>query len=226
MPYTIIEDFGTTLEVAERMTDASVRAAKTRPILKFISSDMIRVTGILWDTQAARFGGWKRLSPKTIAHKGNRRILFTEGSNPSYTPHPADNVLADSVTKIGGAHQILNITDRTIEFGTDVRYAARQYKTRPFILFSKYDRERWAMWIVNYISKPFDEEVLKGTPLRRTPAATAARRYAAPPRTATASLGFTSIPAFGGGFMMRGPGGRFTGVYGKPVRGGYGHNIK
>jgi hypothetical protein len=153
---TILADFGTPIAVAEKMQRSSRAAFETLPVMEKIGADMIRVTDVLWRSRGGRSGKrWKPLDPATKKRKGNTKLLFTAGSNPGYTPHPGENILADSVTKVGSAHQILNITNRTIEFGTDVEYARAQFIKRPFIDFTVGDRNRWARMIVNHTVRPF-----------------------------------------------------------------------
>lgn len=154
--YTVIKDFGTPELLSSKMRQSSIAAAMATPVMERIAVDMIRVTDLLWKSQGARGGGrWKKLAPKTIERKGNSKILYTAGSNPRYTPHPGEDTLAKSVTRVNGPHQVLRFTRSTVEFGTDLEYGNRQFSSRPFIRFTPTDQNRWNRWIVTHVVMPF-----------------------------------------------------------------------
>lgn len=65
--------------VASRKLQRVESAVKVTPMLEVIGESLVRFSLRLFDTRGAGVGGWKPLSPNTIAAKGHNRPLYVTG---------------------------------------------------------------------------------------------------------------------------------------------------
>src|SRR5215467_9037508 len=156
-------DFGTAVNESMRLYGTVIAAQNIKPALEDIYVDMIRVEGIIFDSQGRRGGGsWKRLKEETIRKKGSTRLLFTADANYHYKELKGPDLLAKSMTERGAQYQVLHTDKSHIVFGTDRPYAAvhqrgkasRGIPARPFLRFLPVDERRWANMIGRWVVAP------------------------------------------------------------------------
>lgn len=64
---------------ASRKLQRAESAVAVTPMLEVIGEALVRFSKRLFDTRGAAVGGWKPLSPNTIAAKGHNRPLYVTG---------------------------------------------------------------------------------------------------------------------------------------------------
>jgi len=102
--------------VASRKLQRAADAIKVTPMLEVIGQGLVRFSRRLFETRGAEVGGWKPLSPNTVAAKGSNRPLFVTGE------------LRDSMTYkvIPGAR---------VQVGSDDPKAVwHHFGTRPYVI--------------------------------------------------------------------------------------------
>lgn len=138
-------------KVVAKMDQYAARGQQTTPVMEEIALDMLRLERIIFHSNGRRGGGsWRQLKPDTIRKKGTAEILRTRGAKPGYS-HPGNDALYNSLTVIGAPGQILRVSRREVEFGTEVAGADITQKTRPFLRFLPTDIERWKGMITRWL---------------------------------------------------------------------------
>lgn len=153
-------------ELARKMELGAENAANMTAPMTEIGLDMLRVTESVFHSNGRRGGGsWRRLKPDTVRKKGGSEILRTSGARPGYSDI-GNNALYKSVTQLGAPFQILRITNRVIDFGTDRPQAGvqqygsakRKIPARPFLRFTTNDTNRWMGMLRNHLMRSFVPE--------------------------------------------------------------------
>lgn len=126
-----IEAVGTKLMETKfnRLGRSAVRA---RPAMRRVAMILFGIERATFNSQGRRGGGsWKNISSDWL----NRKIR--EGLDPRILH--ARHLLRNSLSEPGAAHQQLLIGDTRVVLGTDLPYAARQNRERPFAKITKKD---------------------------------------------------------------------------------------
>jgi hypothetical protein len=156
-------------EVAGLLTAGAKQARTTDVVMAKITNDMLRVEKQIFYGQGRRGGGsWKPLKPDTVRKKGvgYQNILRTASAKPGYSKIgdvQSVDTLFRSMTERGAPYQILNVTNTTVEFGTERPYAGahqhgsylRFIPARPFLNFLQLDIDRWDAMIARHLMAPF-----------------------------------------------------------------------
>jgi phage gpG-like protein len=156
-------------EVEGLLAAGARQAGDTGIVMAKIVNDMLRVEKQIFYGQGRRGGGsWQQLAPDTVRKKGvgYQNILRTASAKPGYSKIGDVNsvdTLFRSLTEPGAPYQLLNVTNTTVEFGTDRPYAgAHQYGSwlrfipaRPFLNFLQLDIDRWDAMIGGHLMAPF-----------------------------------------------------------------------
>lgn len=168
MHYNLV-DFGDIQRVAGKLEACGFNAANTIVAMEAIGADMMRVTGINFDSRGHRGGGsWRQLRPKTVERKGNTQILKTAGSNPKYGSLGNKDTLFHSLTQPNADYHILVFNNSTLEYGTRRPGAKtqqfgnprRKVPPRPFITFIPSDYVRWEGMISEHLMRPFTHQLM------------------------------------------------------------------
>lgn len=148
-PTFVIKDFGGSIEKEAARLELGAKAVNSLvPVMTRIAEDMMRIEGIVFNSQGRRGGGqWKPLKADTVKRKGNNLILVDTDE------------LKASLTEPGATFQILHVTNSTVEFGTDDPVAALHNEglgnnpRRPLFKFVAGDNRRWNNWIVEHLMR-------------------------------------------------------------------------
>lgn len=144
-----MQDFGTTERVAANLEIMGRRALNMEEPLAEIITDMMLVEKKIFSSGGRRGGGsWARLKDDTVKRKGgNIQILRSTDD------------LYRSLTEPNAQYQVLSITPRGIEFGTERPWAfVHQYGNsrvprRTFIKFLPSDITRWTRMLNAHLTK-------------------------------------------------------------------------
>jgi hypothetical protein len=161
MPVYEFFGFEDAFRVADKFqfTAGKAEPLALRPAMYEIAGEMMLAEGVMFRSQGRRFGGsWKHLKPDTVRQKGNTRILFSKGSNPTYGSLGNQNTLYRSLTYPNAPYQILHVLGYDMEFGTERPYAhvhqhggGNYVPARPFLRFGIGDRRKWNRIIRRHI---------------------------------------------------------------------------
>ena len=172
----------------EKLDVMGARVTNPRPAIRVVANYLMAQTEKRFEEQGP---GWAPLSRDWELRKAaaglDPRILRQKKAGPT---------LFRSVTRYRAPGQVLHITTDSLEFGTDLPYAATQQFGNPthnipqrkYLKITVADRLVIQNIFADYFMAPFKGG---GSPRHRMS---------------------TKIPAFGGGTMVRGAGGRFIGV--------------
>lgn len=158
MELYIIDD-GSALRVSNRLNRYAHRAQDTYSVMQAIAKDMLLIEGIVFSSGGRRGGGsWARLKPDTVRKKGSVEILRTGSAREGYSD-PGHDALFESLTVEDAPGQVMNITNRGIEFGTEVKAAGimqsgnaqRNIPARPMLRFLESDIARWDAMIIEHL---------------------------------------------------------------------------
>lgn len=140
------------VQVSRKLLRLGEYAGDATPVFDSMADDIIKLTKRQFDTQGSSgSGGWTELKPETIRRKANHK--------PPLDPRilRATGALFDSLTKKGGAGQILETKRDSLTFGTKVAYSGFHQKggdripqRRP-VEFTKRDRTGLVKKLQRYI---------------------------------------------------------------------------
>lgn len=171
-------------EVEVKFDRIGVAAGNATPAMELVADYMLLAENEVFDSQGRRGGhSWRELTFGWLARKWREGLDLRIGH--------ATLFLRRSVTVRGAFGQILEVGPHTLRFGSGFRYAETQQRNRPFIQLTPEDRVAIRSIIRSYLMAAW------GAPAKGV---------------STKSFSKTGIAAFGGGTVLRGPGGRFVKV--------------
>src|SRR5215831_8717074 len=127
----------------EHLVDALVDAEPAMTDVTLLMMEYIRRT---FESQGRRGGGsWAQITDEWLTRKAEKGWDLRIG----YARH----TLSEAFTKMGAAHQILEIGPHEVTLESDLPYAATQQYHRPFIKFTKNDRVQMAALVTKYLAE-------------------------------------------------------------------------
>lgn len=135
MPLFIVRAMGAK-QVATKFERMGIAAVTARPAMETIADMMMRIIGIIFESQGRRGGGsWRRDSVEWLMRKQRLNLDPRIGH--------ATGALRRSMSIRAAEHQILHVDDKMVNLSSDLPYAATQQRNRPFVKFTQ--RDRYAM---------------------------------------------------------------------------------
>lgn len=130
--------------VATKFERMGVAAIHAKPAMETSAGEMMRIMRLNFDSQGRRGGGsWRADTVEWLSRK------VKAGLDPRIGH--ATKALRDSMSIPGAAHQILAITDTSVNLGSSLSYAGYMNRDRPFAKFTEGDRMRLRGIIRDYL---------------------------------------------------------------------------